>query len=174
MASGGCGRAQLRAGFGRVAVDEPDHGGYESFHEPGEATTPGSALTFTSGPLARDHVLLGHASLALRAQLTAPDANFYVQLLDVDGGDKEALVNDGFLKASHRNSHVEPEFVQVGTSVDYKIAIRPQHYRFAKGHRVRIRLWGGANNALAQPAPVDVSVETRSTQARKFPAASGW
>lgn len=140
-----------------------------TFHEPGEATAAGASLTFTTAALDRDHVLIGHASLSLRARLSAPDANFYVQLLDVDAADKESVVNDGFLKASHRKSHVEPELVPVGVATDYTVAIRPQHYRFAKGHRVRLRVWGGASNALVQPPPVDVTVETGKPSALRLP-----
>ena len=98
--------------------------------------------------------------LALRAKLSAPDANFYVQLLDVDDAGEETLVNDGFLKASHRTSHTDPEPAPVGQAIDYKIEIRAQHYRFAAGRRVRIRLWGGAKDAVIQVPSVDVAIET--------------
>lgn len=131
-----------------------------TFHEPGEADEPDAALTFTSTAVAEDRVLLGHPRLALRATLSGSDANLYVQLLDVNEAGDETLVNDGFLKASHRTSHTDPEAVPVGRAIDYQIEIRAQHYRFASGHRVRLRLWGGSKDALIQPSPVDVTVET--------------
>jgi predicted acyl esterase len=131
-----------------------------TFHEPGEANAMGAALTFSTAALDRDHVLIGHPTLELRAKLSAPDANFYVQLLDVDASDKETLVNDGFLKASHRASHTTPEPAPVGEAIDYKLAIRAQHYRFVKGNKLRIRLWGGAKADLVQPAAVDVTLDT--------------
>jgi predicted acyl esterase len=59
-------------------------------------------------------VLIGRPVLDLRATLSAADANFYVHLLDVDDKDMETLVNDGYLKASHRTSHTSPEPVRVG------------------------------------------------------------
>ena len=139
------------------------------FHQPGEAQTPSAALTFSTAPLDRDRVLIGHARLQLRASLSAPDANFYVQLLDVDAADKETLVNDGFLKASYRKSDVTPEPAPVGQPVDYQIAIRPQHYRFASGHRLRIRLWGGPKADLVQTPAVDVKVETGSVSSLRMP-----
>lgn len=77
--------------------------------------------------------------------------------------DEEQLVNDGFLKASARESTASPTLVPVGQSVDYKIAVRPQHYRFAAQHRVRLRISGGAKNTLVQPAAVDVKVQTEGS-----------
>jgi len=138
--------------------------GSVTFHQPGEANA-----TFSSAPLDAERVLLGHASLDVRAQLSAADANFYVQLFDVDSTGKESFVNDGFLKASHRKSHVTPEAVPVGEMVDFHIAIRPQHYRFAAGHRVRIRIWSGPSQDLAQPQPVDVTLETGSSARLRLP-----
>jgi predicted acyl esterase len=140
-----------------------------TFHEPGDATAAGSSATFSTAPLDVDRVLLGHASLDVRAKLSAPDANFYVQLFDVDASNKETFVNDGFLKASHRKSHATPEAVPVGELVDYHIAIRPQHHRFAAGHRVRVRIWSGPRTDLAQPQPVDVALETGASARLRLP-----
>ena len=78
------------------------------FHQPAEATVGGGALTFSTAPLDKDRVLVGRPRLAFRATLSAPDANFYVTLLDVDAMGTETLVNDGYLKASHRTSHTTP------------------------------------------------------------------
>jgi hypothetical protein len=107
--------------------------------------------------------------LALRATLSASDANFYVQLLDVDPSNKETFVNDGFLAASHRMSDVTPQPVQAGQAIDYAIPIRAQHYRFAAGHRARIRLWAGAKADVVRPAAVDVTVETGSHSVLSLP-----
>jgi uncharacterized protein len=144
-----------------------------TFHEPGEATAAGSSATFSTSPLDKDHVLLGHASLDVRAKLSAADANFYVQLFDVDASDKETFVNDGFLKASHRKSHTTPEAVPVGEFLDYHIAIRPQHHRFAAGHRVRVRIWSGPRMDLAQPQAVDVTLETGASARLRLPGFAG-
>jgi uncharacterized protein len=137
-----------------------------TFSEPTESN---AAATFTTSPLDKDRVLLGHASLDVRAQLSAVEATFYVQLFDVDASNTEVFVNDGFLKASHRGSHTTPEPVPVGEPIDYHIAIRPQHHRFAAGHRVRIRIWSGPRADLAQPAPVDVTLITGSSARLRLP-----
>ncbi|MET0390747.1 MAG: CocE/NonD family hydrolase, partial [Polyangiales bacterium] len=139
------------------------------FHEPGEAADAGAALTFSTAPLDADRVLIGHPVLALRATLSAGDANFYVQLLDVDASDKETLVNDGFRRASYRDSYTMPTPAPVGEAIDYAIDIRAQHYRFAAGHRVRIRVWGGPKSNVVQPSAVDVTVETGPHSTLRMP-----
>jgi predicted acyl esterase len=144
-----------------------------TIHEPGDVTVMGAVATFTSAKLDKDRVLIGRATLDLRASLSAPDANFYVQLVDVDNADKETVVNDGFLKASHRNSHMKPEPVPVGDAIDYHIVVRPQHYRFASGHRVRVKLWGGNKDTLEQPAAVDVKLECGSKSKLTLPGFAG-
>jgi len=140
-----------------------------TFHEPGDTTESGVSLTFTTPALEADRVLVGPATLDLRVTLSGSDANFYVQLLDVDDKNTEALVNDGFLKASHRSSHTDPTAVSPGQALDYHIEVRPQHYRFRAGHRVRIRLWGGATDTLVQPSPVDITVETGARSKLSMP-----
>jgi predicted acyl esterase len=124
-------------------------------------------LVFTGAPLARDEVLRGHPSLTFRAALDADDAHFCVELLDVDTEGGETLVNDGYLKASHRASHTDPIPVPAGDVIDYRVPIRAQHYRFAAGHRVRVRLGGGAAAKLtAPPAPVTITLEDGSATLR--------
>ncbi|HTU57863.1 MAG TPA: CocE/NonD family hydrolase C-terminal non-catalytic domain-containing protein, partial [Polyangiales bacterium] len=137
-----------------------------TLHQP---TEPSAALAFTSAPLERDRVLLGHAALDFRAQLSAADAHFYVQLFDLDAANTEIFVNDGFLKATHRASHTTPSPVPIGELVDYHIAIRPQHHRFAAGHRVLLRVWSGPRQDLAQPQPVDVMLETGASARLRLP-----
>ncbi len=127
-----------------------------SFYEPDSPDALSGEATFTSNALARDEVLLGHPTLVLRASLDAPDAHFYIELLDVAADGTEVLVNDGFLAASHHLSHTDPVPVEPGVETDYQIPIRAQHYRFAAGHRVRVRVSAGEPVRLV---PVDVPVE---------------
>lgn len=139
------------------------------FHEPGEPTASGAALSFTTAPLEKDAVLLGRAVLEFRAKLSAPEANFYVELIDVDASNKETFVNDGYLRASHRTSHEKPEPVPVGELIDYRIVVRPQHHRFAAGHKLKLRISGGSKDMLGQPPAVDVTLETGKTAKLKLP-----
>jgi predicted acyl esterase len=130
------------------------------FHEPAEPDATGGAITFTSAPLASDHVLRGHAEAHLRATLSASDANFYVELVDVDMMGKETLVNDGFLKASHLQSDVTPTPVMSGAPIDYVVPIRAADYRFVVGHKVKLRISGAKSSRLTPVMqPVDIVVQ---------------
>jgi hypothetical protein len=127
-----------------------------TFHEP-EAT--GGSITFTSEPLATDRVLIGYPMVTFNATLSGPDANFYAELLDVSPDGTETRVNDGFLKASHRISHITLEPITPGSPTTYRIRIRPKHYRFVKGHRAQLRISGASSQTLVPVAsPVDVTV----------------
>src|SRR6185503_11857484 len=135
--------------------------GSVSFTEPLEPAAPGGSVSFTSAALAADQVLTGPGLLHLEATLTATDANLYVELVDVapDGG--EAVVNDGFLRASHRRSHEHPTPIVPGVRTGYDVVIRPDHHRFVAGHRVKVRLSGGSAAALVPtPEPTTVTVHT--------------
>jgi predicted acyl esterase len=134
-----------------------------TIHEPAEPDAKGGSATFTSSALAADHSLLGHAELHLRATLSAPDASFYVELIDLDDKNRETLVNDGFLKASHHESDTDPKPVAAGVPFDYVVPIRAHHYRFVAGHSVRLRISGGKSTSLVPAAtPVDIMIQTGS------------
>jgi predicted acyl esterase len=46
------------------------------------------------------------------------------------------------------------------SAIDYRIDVRAQHHRFVVGHRVRLRISGGAASTLVPPRePVEVSIE---------------
>lgn len=143
------------------------------FHEPAEPEAAGGSVAFTTAPLDADHVLLGHAALHLRATLSADDANFYVELIDLGPNDQETLVNDGFLKASHRESDTTPEPVTSGTAIDYVIPIRADHHRFVAGHSLRLRISSGKSDSLVPPAqPVDIAIHTGAASALYL--SQGW
>jgi predicted acyl esterase len=61
-------------------------------------------VAFTTATLAANHVLIGRVTLDLRAKLSAPDAHFYVQILDVDASDQTSsqkpLIARGYARRS--------------------------------------------------------------------------
>ena len=127
-------------------------------------------MTFTSAPLATDQVLVGHPSLTFRATLDADDAHFYVELLDVGPDDDETWVNDGYLAASHRRSHTDPEPAPIGES--HRVPRRDPRPPppVPAGHRVRLRVSGGAPSKLTPPpAPVTVTIETDGSAVLRLP-----
>jgi len=129
-----------------------------------------AALTFTTEPLVDDLVWLGHAALSFRAALDAAEANFHVEVLDIDSAGEEHFVNDGYLAATHRHSHLTPSPVSIGEFEDFEVPIRAHHHRFVTGHRIRVRVSGGVPAKLtAPPEPVTVTIETGPTATLLLP-----
>jgi predicted acyl esterase len=127
-----------------------------TFHQPGD-----DSVTFTTAPLDGDQVLLGRPTLTLEATLSGPDANLYAELLDIGPDGTVIVVNDGFLRASHRESHVDPSPVTPDEPTALTVEIRADHHRFAAGHRIGLRLSSGAPDTLVPNAtPVDVTLTT--------------
>ena len=142
-----------------------------TFHQPADPASPNGSVLFRTEPLPRATAMFGRPTLTLRASLSGPDANFYVELLDIAPNGTETLVNNGFLRASHRESHVTPTPVPVGEVTTFTIDIRADHHRFAAGHRIAVRISGGAADTLTpNPTPVDVTIATAGSVLR-IPAA---
>jgi predicted acyl esterase len=152
-------RAALDTDGGLAA--SPGWPGSRAFAEPSEPDVPGGSVSFTSPALPTDRVLTGPSLVHLEATLDGTDANFYVELVDVAPDGAEVVVNDGFLKASHRQSDEYLTPAVPGVRTGYDIFVRPDHHRFVAGHRVRLRLSGGRANALVPIAvPTTVTVHT--------------
>ena len=154
---------------GSLALDQ-DTSGTVTFHQSAAPDDEVDTASFTSAPLVADEILLGHPSMTFRATLDAPDADFYVELLDVDPAGSETWVNDGFLAGSHRRPHADPEPVPVGEATEFCVAIRAHHHRFRASNRVRVRVSGGSSSKLTPPpAPVTVAMETGRTACSACP-----
>lgn len=100
-------------------------------------------LTFTTRPLADDTELAGAGRAHLRAALSTPDGRFVVKVEDVAPDGKVVAVTDGYLKASHRDGDDHEVAVTPGRFYDYEVSIRPTHWHFSTGHRLRIALTSG-------------------------------
>jgi uncharacterized protein len=122
---------------------------------------PNGAAAFDSGALGGDTVVAGSVDVHLHATLDEPDANFYVQLLDVAPDGTSTLIKEGFLRASHRTSDTNPTPVTPGTPTDFDIRVIPDDWRFAAGHRIRLVVSGGDPTKIEPvPYPVTVAIST--------------
>ena len=104
-------------------------------------------------PLQRDLVVAGDIRAHLRAALSATDTNLVVRLLDVAPDGTTILVSTGWLRASHRLGHTSQATIVPGTTYDFDIDVWPTHWRFAKGHSVRISVSGGDVPRIEPDAP---------------------
>lgn len=118
---------------------------------------PNGSVTFDSAPLAGSAVVAGSVDVHLHATLDQPDANFYVQLVDVAPDATGTLVKEGYLRASHRLSHENPAPIVPGQPTDFDIPVLADDWRFAAGHRIRIVVSGGDPTKL-EPVPYPVTV----------------
>jgi len=98
--------------------------------------------TFTSPPLDQDIVLAGDIELSLTACYTKSDANIHAELYELLNG-QTRLINDGWLKISHRDSHVTPTPVVPGQVITSLIEIRPVHQRIPAGAQLQLKISGG-------------------------------
>lgn len=118
-------------------------------------------LTFTGRPVKSDVVVAGPGRVRLRAALSATDTNFVVKLMDVapDGAAHE--VSQGYLKATHRESHRYLTQVIPGKTYDYTVELSSAHWRLVRGHRLRISVTAGDMPRIAPDAPAGtVSIAT--------------
>jgi uncharacterized protein len=124
---------------------------------PGERAD--QTVVFETGALAGDLVIAGRVVVNLKAVLSHTDGNFKAVIYDVAPDGSATFLNEGYLKASHRLSHEWTTAVVPGAVNDYAIEIFPMHWRFAKGHGLRLRIYGGHSTELTpEPVPVTTTV----------------
>jgi uncharacterized protein len=124
---------------------------------PGERAD--QTLVFGTGPLARDLVIAGRVVVNLRAALSHSDGSVKAVIYDVAPGGSVTFLNEGYLKASHRLSHEWATPVTAGAVTDLAVEIFPMHWRFAKGHELRLRIYGGhATELTPEPVPVTTTL----------------
>jgi putative CocE/NonD family hydrolase len=131
-------------------------------------------LTYTTAPLDGDIEVTGHPFARLWVTSTAPDADFFVKLQDVDEKGASTYVTDGTLRASERAlGHAPYEFFDLPWSTNFKTDVKdlpagkpveiaiwmnPLSYIFQKGHRIRVTITGSdlaiARSPATDPAPI--------------------
>jgi len=120
-------------------------------------------VTFTSPPLDHDVVVAGATEVTLRAALSATDGNLVVRLTDVAPSGASILAASGYLKASHRFNHERVVPVEPGTPTTFPVHIWATHWRFPKGHSIRLSVSSGDLPRIEPDAPagtVDVLTGT--------------
>ncbi|MCU1448998.1 MAG: hypothetical protein JWP02_1168, partial [Acidimicrobiales bacterium] len=130
---------------------------------------PGTAVAYTSAPMAADTTVLGSGSLDLWLASTAPDTDLQVTLTEVRPDGQEEYVQAGWLRASHRkldpaqstatrpfqtHQQADQELLTPGSATPMRIEIFPFGHVFRAGSRVKVwiegpkflpELWGFAS-----------------------------
>ncbi|KNC13452.1 hydrolase [Arthrobacter sp. RIT-PI-e] len=122
---------------------------------------PHEQLTFSTAPMRQDMVLAGDATADLRTSFTAADGNIALVLYDQAPDGTTTRVTEGWLKASHRDTHTRLSPVEPGETYDMGVHIWPTHYRIPAGHRLVLRVSSDDHPQIESTAPDgDVTVKT--------------
>lgn len=113
----------------------------------------GWRLTYTTPPLSSDLVVTGNVKTIIRAAFSATDGNIFVRLEDVAPDGTATLVGGpGALKASHYKGHDHLETITPGEMYDLPVEVWATHWRFVKGHSLRLSVSSG-DSAQHVPDP---------------------
>jgi predicted acyl esterase len=95
-------------------------------------------LTYTTEPLGGDLDLVGPLRLVLYASSSAVDTDFAGRLTDVFPDGRAIQLQNGILRARHRNSNGSPELLEPGCIYRLEIDMWATANRFKAGHRIRV------------------------------------
>lgn len=135
----------------------------------------GQGLTFRSEVLQKNLTLLGPSVLHLVASSSATDTDWVVKLADVAPDGSEAIITNGYLRASHReldtkrsrkgvpyHTHVNPTDIVPNKSDAYEVEIWPTAYELAVGHRLQVRI---TSYDVPTHAPAKVTIDRNNLAA---------
>ncbi len=99
-----------------------------------------NSVCFDSAVLEDPLTILGRSSLVVRFRSSAPTAQLFVRITDVDPAGNSHLVARGGLDLTHRHGHAPEEVapLEPGTWADAEIPLKSTGYRFVPGHRIRV------------------------------------
>ncbi|MDE3259655.1 MAG: CocE/NonD family hydrolase [Gemmatimonadota bacterium] len=97
-------------------------------------------LIFRTPPLQTDVETVGFPEVVLFAATSAADTDFFVRLVDEDPGGPAMDVAYGMVRARHRHSLDEEDFITPEAVTEYRIRMTPTACRFLAGHRIRLEI----------------------------------
>ena len=100
------------------------------------------SLTFTTTPLDREVRILGWPKVVLHASSSAEIATFVVKLADVAPDGHSALIVDGSLNGTRRQSLTDPSPMRPGEVYELNIPMWPTGWVIKPGHRLRVAISG--------------------------------
>jgi predicted acyl esterase len=101
----------------------------------------GKGVGFATLPLAADVVIAGMPRLDLRVSASAGDTDLQVTLSEIRPDGAETYVQNGWLRASHRNGHAPRSALRpipAGETVPVRIPLVPVAHAFRAGSRIRV------------------------------------
>ncbi|WP_408899745.1 CocE/NonD family hydrolase (plasmid) [Nocardioides sp. R1-1] len=122
---------------GQLARGRNGHRGADTFVVSPDGSS--GSLSYTTEPFKHSEVVTGSVKVTLTTTFSAHDGNVIVDLHDVaEDGSVTDLGPAGYLKASHRSSHSDPESVTPGTPYHLTIRVPSKYWAVQEGHRLRL------------------------------------
>ncbi len=140
------------------------------------------SLRYATEALGEDSEVTGPIALYLYASITSSDANWIVEINDVDPDGSERRISIGWLRASHRecdeaksrpykpfHPHTRAAPVELGKVCRYAIEICDTSHVFKAGHRIQLLVkaqdapWEGTSYVYRLSNHLSPSRETRHT-----------
>lgn len=100
------------------------------------------SVTYTTPPLKQDLRLFGWPKLVLHGSSSAKVATFVAKIADVAPDGHSALICDGSLNGTRRNSLTKPEPMSPDEIYELTIPMQPTGWVVKAGHRVRLAISG--------------------------------
>ncbi|HZN18320.1 MAG TPA: CocE/NonD family hydrolase [Micromonosporaceae bacterium] len=124
-------------------------------------------LTYTSPELAADIEVVGPVEALVHVRSTLPYFDVFVRLCDVDPRGRSWNVCDGLTRVAPGLPAADAEGVQ-----PVRVELWPTAYRFARGHRIRVQVSGGAHPRYARNPgtgePLGTATELRAGEREVF------
>ena len=109
-------------------------------------------LLYTSEPLTKPMEVTGRIKVVLLASSSCTDTDFTAKLTDVYPDGKSVLIQDGIIRARHRNSFEREELMVPGKVYRFEIDLWSTSIVLNKGHRLRVAI-SSSNAPRFDPNP---------------------
>jgi len=95
-------------------------------------------LTYTTEPLTGDTEVTGPIEVKLFAASTARNTDWSARLTDVYPDGRSMILTEGILRASYRESNVNPTLINPNEVYEYCLDLWATSNLFREGHRIRL------------------------------------
>jgi uncharacterized protein len=95
-------------------------------------------LVYQSPPLETPVETIGYPEVALCAESSCPDTDFFAWLIDVAPDGRAIDVASGMIRARYREGLDKPQLLTPGDITELRFRLRPTAHRFLAGHRIRL------------------------------------
>lgn len=119
---------------------------------PDQRAADAHSMIFETGEFKNEKAILGRPTAKLYVSAPARHANWVVKLSDVAPDGSVTLITGAAINGTHRNSSVNPEWMEPGKKYELKIPLHFTSWIFKPGHRMRVSV-SNAGWPMFWPSP---------------------